>query len=131
MNHNNVRQWNVLCWNIRGLNASRKWDPIRNKIMQANCDVICLQETKKETLHLDFLRKFLPPSFDDFLFVPSVGASGGLLVAWKSSLLSGSLKNISGFSIAVTFFSRFDDTTWILFNVYGPCTPDGKKEFTD
>lgn len=130
MNHNSVRIWNVLCWNVRGLNAVRKWDSVKNKIAGAGCDIICLQETKKEHLDQVFLRKILPISFDDFLFVPSVGASGGLLVAWKSQLFSGSQKLVSGFSLTVEFTSKLDDSTWTLLNVYGPCTPQGKRKFT-
>ena len=26
------RSWNILCWNIRGINASSKWDEIQQKI---------------------------------------------------------------------------------------------------
>lgn len=61
------------------MNAVRKWDSIRN--MEANYDIICFQETKKENFDQGFLRKVLPPSFDAFVFAPSMGASGGLLVA--------------------------------------------------
>lgn len=81
MSHNPVRMWTILCWNVRDLNAVRKWDSIRNKIVEADCDIICLQETKKESIDQAFLRKILPPTLDEFLFVPSAGASGGLLVA--------------------------------------------------
>ena len=74
MNHN--RNWNVLYWNVRGQNASRKWDSIRNKVLESNCDIVCFQETKKDSFDVSFIRKLLPVAFDDFLFVPSVGALG-------------------------------------------------------
>jgi hypothetical protein len=45
--------WNVLCWNIRGLNAFDKWDAIRNKIEECACSIVCIQETKHE--HFDTL----------------------------------------------------------------------------
>lgn len=81
MNHSNSRKWNVLCWNVRGLNTVRKWDSVKNKVLQANCDVVCFQETKKELFDSTFIKNVLPPAFDDFLFVPSIGASWGILVA--------------------------------------------------
>lgn len=31
--------------------------------------------------------------------------------------------------MAVDFFSRYNEVSWTLLNVYGPCTPEGKKEF--
>lgn len=131
MNQNHVRMWNVLCWNVRGLNAVKKWDSVKNKVLQANCEIICLQETKIQNLDLAFLRKIFPPCFDDFLYVPSVGASGGVLTAWNSQLFSGTLRIISGFGIGVEFSSKFDDSSWTLVNIYGPCTPEGKREFID
>jgi hypothetical protein len=41
---------------------------------------MCLQETKQESFGLRFIRKFCPPSFDNFVFLPSVGVSGGVVM---------------------------------------------------
>lgn len=40
---------------------------IRNK---ANCYIVCFQETMKEFFDQAFVRKILPPAFDEFLFYP-------------------------------------------------------------
>lgn len=111
MNPNHIRKWKVLCWNVRGINAVRKWNSVKNKVTEANYDVVCFQETKKELIDSEFLKKVLPPSFDDFLFVPSVGAFGGLLMAWKTTILIGSLKFNSGFATAVEFTSKHNDSS--------------------
>ena len=42
--------WNVLCWNVRGINDSDKWDAIRYKIEESNASIFCLKETKKKNL---------------------------------------------------------------------------------
>jgi exonuclease III len=42
-----TRNWNVLSWNVRGINSEKKWDALRDRVLDSNCDVICLQETKK------------------------------------------------------------------------------------
>ena len=81
MNQNSFRSWKVLSWNVRGINAEWKWDAVGNKILQSGCDIFCLQETKRENFDISFLRKFSPNCFDCFDFLPSVGASGGILVA--------------------------------------------------
>ena len=83
------RTWKILCWNIRGINAENKWDSIRNKITESNCDIINIQETKRSSFDLNYFRKFYPRSFVAFCFLPSIGASGGILVAWKSCFFSG------------------------------------------
>jgi hypothetical protein len=104
---------------------------VRNKVVQANCDVVCFQETKRTTFDNSFIRNVLPPCFDDFLFVPSAGASGGLLVAWRSAILMENLKFTLGFAIAVEFSTRYSNSSWNLMNVYGPCTPEGKRDFAN
>lgn len=60
MGSNSVRNWKVLSWNVRGINSSWKWDAVKNKILLAACDIICLQETKKETFDGQFLRTICP-----------------------------------------------------------------------
>ena len=43
-------QWNVLFWNIRGINATDKWDDVKQKIEESACAIVCLQETKRAAL---------------------------------------------------------------------------------
>lgn len=51
------------------------------------------------------------------------------MVAWKSVYFAGSLKFANSIAIAVDFISRHNDSAWTLWNVCGPCTLDGKREF--
>jgi len=44
------KSWKVMCWNVRGLNSDKKWNSIRDKIIESRCDIACLQETKKDFL---------------------------------------------------------------------------------
>lgn len=80
MNLTLSRCWNVLTWNVRGINAHSKWNAIRDKIVEASCDISCFQETK-EAFDFPFLKNFCPLAFDCFDFLPSIGASGGILEA--------------------------------------------------
>jgi exonuclease III len=57
-----TRKWKVLCWNVRGLNAKEKWEAVRDKISESGCDVICLQETKRQLLDAQFVKNFCPAS---------------------------------------------------------------------
>ena len=74
------RVWHVLDWNIRGVNSPDKWLAVCSKIDESNASIVCLQETKKESFDANFIRGFAPKRFDQFVFSPSDGASGGLLV---------------------------------------------------
>jgi hypothetical protein len=73
-----------------------------------NCDIVCLQETKKEAFDAAFIRKICPATFDRFELLPSVGASGGILIAWKSSVFDGQQVFVNEFAISVQFFSKLD-----------------------
>jgi len=81
----------ILFWNIRGINAQEKWDALRGKIIESACQIICIQETKRENFDIFYIKKFCPRNFDQFAFSPSVGAAGGLLIAWNSSVFEGSV----------------------------------------
>lgn len=80
---------------------------------------------------MSYIRNFCPGSFDDFCFLPSIGNSGGILVAWKSSSFTGTVLFQNQFSIFVEFISALNNDTWVLTSVYGPCDPEGKLIFLD
>jgi exonuclease III len=54
------KQWNILNWNIRGLGEKAKWLALQNKIEESQCDILCLQETKKEDIDMGFIKKLYP-----------------------------------------------------------------------
>jgi hypothetical protein len=58
------------------MNAQSKLTAIRSKIREANCDGICLQETKKKIVDINFVKSFCLMCFDSFAFIPFVGGSG-------------------------------------------------------
>lgn len=127
----NNKTWNVLCWNIRGINSDKKWNAIRDRVVECHCDVICLQETKKEIFDLMFLRNLCPPSFDKFEYLPSMGASGGIIIIWKSSMFHCQLMFQNDYALTVEFSSLHNAASWLLTNVYAPCTHEGKRAFLD
>jgi exonuclease III len=98
-------------------------------IDECGCDVICLQETKKESFDMAFIKSCCPPCFDDFLYIPSNGASGGIIVIWKSSIFSGMIMHCEPFAMSVHFTSTTSAQTWTLINIYGPCTGDLRNDF--
>jgi mannosylglycoprotein endo-beta-mannosidase len=131
MDQNSKRCWNVLTWNVRGINAAWKWDAVKNKIVPSCCDIFCLQETKREIFDSVFLRNICPSSFDNFEFIPSLGASGGILVAWKGSCFSGTRIFSNNFCVSIEFCSVHNNDSWVLTCVYAPCSPDGKLVFLE
>lgn len=117
-----IKKWNVLSWNIRGLNSDKKWNGIRDRVSENNCDVICLQETKCSTFDLSFIHQFCNNSFDSFEFLPSIGASGGSLIVWKSSIFHGSLIFQNEYASSILLNSTHNNANWVITNIYAPCT---------
>jgi exonuclease III len=126
MNQNRVRSWKVMIWNVRGINSSWKWDSIKNKVLSSQCDIVCFQETKKDDFDISFLRKICPATFDSFDFLPTNGASRGILIAWNGSLFSGNRIGVCAYAFSMAFCSMYDNSKWALTCVYGPCTSEGK-----
>jgi exonuclease III len=83
--------WNILDWNVRGINSQNRWDDIRQRITECNCNIICLQETKREYFDHTYLRNFCPKKFSHFNYTPSIGNSGGIITLWNGGLFNGNL----------------------------------------
>jgi exonuclease III len=95
------RQWNILCWNVRGINSSSKWNSIKSIIKEKNCYIICLQEMKREQFDQNYIKNFCTPAFDKFEFVPSVGMSRGTIVCWKSSRFTGNVTFHNSYAMSI------------------------------
>jgi exonuclease III len=94
---------------------------VHSKIEESDCDIICLQETKCEVFDWRLIKKFCTRNFDRFAYSPSAGASGGIIVLWKSSIFEGILVEVHSFAVVVKFTSVHDNSSWHLVSVYGPC----------
>ena len=106
---NNNRSWNILNWNIRGINSKDKWNAINQKIEESACVVVCIQETKREEFTTQYLRNFCPKRISKFAYLPSNGASGGILTAWNDSILEGELVFQNKLSLSVQFTNRLSN----------------------
>jgi mannosylglycoprotein endo-beta-mannosidase len=50
-----------------------------------------------------------------------VGASGGIIIIWNSSVFSGLLVQSVKYGVQVNFTSKHNNNSWSLVCVYGPC----------
>lgn len=124
------KRWNVLCWNVRGINSDDKQLAIRNAIDSTGCSIICLQETKRSVFDAAFVKLFCPKKFDKFAYIPSVGNSGGLITVWNSYVFRGDVVFSESFALEVNFTSTQTASKWTLVNIYGPCTGPNRAIFT-
>lgn len=72
----------ILNWNVRGLNSRAKQDNVRLLSNQMKATVVCLQETKMESISDDVIIHSLGQRFvAQYAFLPAIGSSGGILLA--------------------------------------------------
>jgi hypothetical protein len=101
-----------------------------NAINISGCSVVCLQETKKCDFDMSFIKSCCPRRFDDYVFIPSNGASSGLIIIWDSSVFFGMIMHCEPFAISVNFSSTQSSQKWTLVNIYGACSGDLRDSFT-
>ena len=58
-----------------------------------------------------------------------MGASGGSLIIWKISSFNGKCVFQNSYAVSIEFSSLYNGATWLLANIYAPCTPSGKRDF--
>ena len=78
---------------------------------------------------MQFLKNICPPTLNSFAFLPSIAASGGILIACKGSVFAGNMVFSNEFAVSMEFLSLHNETKWLLTCVYGPCTAEGKLNF--
>jgi hypothetical protein len=65
---------------------------------------------------------------NNFVYLPSAGASGGVLIAWRTRLGTLAASRIDLFSVSVQFGPE-NGVPWWLTVVYGPQGNDNKIAF--
>ncbi|WVZ88110.1 hypothetical protein U9M48_034662 [Paspalum notatum var. saurae] len=120
----------IISWNVRGLNSRARRDNVRTLVDSVRADIVCLQETKVESVDCGLVFSMLGMNFVDFAYLPAVGASGGVLIAARGpgTILSDVL--LGCFSITVRV-STYLGESWGLTCVYGPQDEREKELFLE
>ena len=109
------RNLKLVVWNVCGLNARARRTAIHSLIGTTSASIVCLQETKKPLVDLAFIKTYCPKRFDKFAFVPSRGASGGILTIWNNSVFSGDVIVSNDFVLGVKFTSTISAQSWTMY----------------
>jgi hypothetical protein len=86
-------------------------------------------ETKRESFHQSYIRNFCAYDLDSFDYIPSIGASGGMIIIWKSSKFNGHTVFHNSYAMSIEFVSTISGATWVLTNIYAPSSSEGKINF--
>jgi exonuclease III len=119
----------ILFWNVRGLYSSAQQKSLRNLVSSMNIDVVCIQESKMSVCSHRVIQSMLGIDFyNNFICLPAIGASGGIVLAWRSRIGAILASRIHSFSTSVQFSSP-SGVHWWLTCVYGPQGNDAKIAF--
>jgi hypothetical protein len=110
-----AKNCNLLCWNVRGLNDGAKRTSVRNQI------IVCFQETKISTWTRNLLVDTVGIEMaNNVVFLPSTGASGGILIAAAERFFTLSHPHLTQHTISAKVTMLAENKTWTITGVYGP-----------
>ena len=125
-----IKDCNILCWNVRGLNDGAKRASVRNQIISSGASVVCLQETKVTTwTHTMLVETVGGDMAQNVVFLPSAGASGGILMAASERFLRLDNPHLTANTVSTTLTMMADNKKWSLTGVYGPQSDNEKVLF--
>jgi hypothetical protein len=90
---NMSQQFNILSWNIRGLNSVARQENLRQMISVHRPELVCIHETKMEIINSITIRNALGPEFEDkFHFFQLLGLVG--IFCWLPEGLTFSFRTL-------------------------------------
>uniref|UniRef100_A0ACD5ZEV6 Uncharacterized protein n=1 Tax=Avena sativa TaxID=4498 RepID=A0ACD5ZEV6_AVESA len=121
----------IVSRNVRGLGDVDKNAIVLKLLCDSGAQLICLQETKLQSIDMFKLREFLPHKYTSYVYQPADGTAGGTLIAWSEKSYEIVVKCQDRFSITVTVSSTSDNMMFMLTNVYAPCESRERGGFYD
>lgn len=123
--------FNILVWNVRGLNARARRDTLRVVAGLANAAIVCLQETKLRDISPFMVSEMLGARFTSYVYLPTAGVRGGILLACRGPEFACTPLSVGQFSVTARITVGANLRTWVLTSVYGPQPEEDKVEFLD
>lgn len=119
----------IISWNVGGLGEDVKITAIRNAVRRNNPSTVTIQETKKELVYDSLIRALLGNNGCDYVYLPSEGRSGGIIVMWNPVIVSKEEELLGDFSVTVKFRNINDNFIWLFTAVYGSSDSADYEQF--
>jgi hypothetical protein len=123
----------VVVWNTRGLNDPARRTAVRVAVGDAGASVVCVSESKLQSVTSFDIVECFGPRFDGFVYLPALGTAGGVIIAWCTDDVNvlASREDRFSLSIQLSHANGHPGTEWWLTAVYGPTADDLKPVFLD
>lgn len=119
----------LLNWNVRGLNCAARREAVKLVIQQAAPKVVCLQETKLDSMSDHLAAEFLGYDCRGFEYLPADNTRGGILVAWDQDWFTGQAPDRKRYSLTLKLTLKLSNTHFWITVVYGPTDDSEKGQF--
>jgi exonuclease III len=111
---------NILSWNVRGLNDVDRQATVNEIISASSCQLVCLQETKLDTVD-QFMASVLGGyRLKSFAQRPAIGTRGGILLLWDEAIVQVSDVVITEFCLSAKILNKLTGVSFKLTTVDGP-----------
>ena len=110
----------ILSWNVRGLNNPQKRERVKFWLRQWKCDIICLQESKLNSLDKGIIRSIWGNPYVGWEVLHAEGTSGGVILMWDKRIVEKLDVLVGRFSVSCVWRGVCDGFTWVGTGLYGP-----------
>ena len=119
---------NILSYNSRGLGSGIKWSAIRKLTLSHKIDILCIQETKKESIDKKLCLYLWGDSSVTWECDPSCNAAGGLLCISNNDSFMVERRVVGRGFIMLEGWWIKDNKKVFIINVYAPYDLQGKRD---
>ena len=117
----------LLSWNVRGANDSSKRKIIKSFVKSQKMDLLCIQETKIQSMFEEVVRSLGSGRFLDWRTLNAIESTGGILICWDKRSLEILDWEEGQFSISCRFRNGENGVVWVFTGVYGSFPKEEKE----
>jgi len=122
---------NIISYNIRELGRGVKWAAIRRLVKQEHVDMICIQETKRESVDKIMCQSLWGDDGVSWEMQPASNTAGGILCLWSEQTFKLQMKVVgSGFIFLRGEWVREAQQVSVL-TIYSPYEIQNKRLLWD
>ena len=111
---------NILSYNIRGLGRGIKWASIRNLVGKLKVDLLCLQETKRDSFDKAACQALSRHPDIAWEWHPAVNTAAGMLCVWNSKNIQVDIRISEKGFIMLEGVWLADMQRVVVTNIYAP-----------
>lgn len=118
---------NIITYNVRGLGRGVKWAAIRHLVKRETVDMLCIQETKKDTVDKSMCQAIWGDPTVPWEVQPTMNSAGGILCMWSEKAFKLERRAIGNGFIWLTGKWIQEDVQVNIVSIYSPCDVQNKR----